>query len=174
VRRALRRLVFAGLAGLTIVIIAATPASAHAVLTNQRQQRASRTVTPGTRRRVGVVMTFVLAFAMLGACGTNSGGGATTATKTATDGTITVGAYDVYFDVKTINASPGRLTVTLVNHGADPHTFTIKGTSLNLNTNPGQTATGAVTLNTGTYRFECTFPGHAAAGMTGEVIVASH
>lgn len=85
---------------------------------------------------------------------------------------ITVGAYDLYFDVTTIKAPPGPLTVTFVNHGAVYHTFKIERTSLDLETNAGQTATGTVTLTKGTFTFECTVPGHAAAGMEGTVEVS--
>ena len=37
---------------------------------------------------------------------------------------------------------------------------------------PARSATGTVTLAKGTYNFECTIPGHAAAGMKGKVVVA--
>jgi len=115
-----------------------------------------------------VVAFLILA---LGACGGGSGGSASTVAKTATNGTITVGAYDLYFDVHTIKTSAGPLTVTLVNHGAVYHTFKIEGTSLYLKTNAGTSATGTVTLTPGTYSFECTVPGHAAAGMKGVIDV---
>ena len=115
-----------------------------------------------------VVAMFAVA---LGGCGGSSTVGASTATRTATNGTITVGAYDLYFDVHTIQAAPGPLRVTLVNHGAVYHTLKIEGTSLKLETNAGQTATGSVRLSKGTYTFECTVPGHAAAGMQGVIEV---
>jgi len=101
-----------------------------------------------------------------------SGGQTSTGTKTVTGDSITVGAHDLYFDVHTIKTSPGPLTVTLVNHGAIYHTFKIEGTSLYLKTNAGHAATGTVTLTKGTYTFECTVPGHAAAGMKGVVDVS--
>jgi uncharacterized cupredoxin-like copper-binding protein len=73
--------------------------------------------------------------------------------------------------VHTIDTSPGPLTVTLVDHGAVFHTFKIEGTSRYVQTNAGQTAAGTVTLAKGTYMFECTVPGHAAAGMKGIIDV---
>jgi plastocyanin len=113
----------------------------------------------------------VLAAAVLGAC-SSSGGGKSEPTKTATGGAITVGAYDIRFDVGEIKAAPGPLTVTFDNHGAIEHTFKIDGTSFELKANGGKSATGTVTLKAGTYDFECTIPGHKAAGMTGTVVVA--
>jgi len=117
-------------------------------------------------------MAVVCALVMLAACGGSSGGQTSTGTKTVTGDSITVGAHDLYFDVHTIKTSPGPLTVTLVNHGAIYHTFKIEGTSLYLKTNAGHAATGTVTLTKGTYTFECTVPGHAAAGMKGVVDVS--
>jgi plastocyanin len=122
-----------------------------------------------TRRHLGTLAVF--AALALGACG----GGSSNAqpTKTATGGAITVGASDNFrFDVGEIKATPGPLTVTLVNHGAVEHTFAIQHTSLLLKANGGSSATGTVTLAAGTYTFECTVPGHAAAGMKGTIVVA--
>jgi plastocyanin len=129
-------------------------------------------VRPRTLIRTIVAVGFVVALVVIAACSSSSGGGGpTAAVKTATGGAITVTAHDLGFDVQTIKASPGPLTVTLVNHGAIYHTFKIEGTSLYLKTNAGKSATGSVTLARGTYTFECTVPGHAAAGMKGTVDV---
>jgi plastocyanin len=120
------------------------------------------------RRHLGALA--VVATLALGACGGSSSKSADT--KTATGGAITVVATDLAFDVKEIKASPGPLSVTLENHGAIEHTFKIEGTPLLLKTNAGKTATGSATLEKGTYSFECTIPGHAAAGMKGKVVVS--
>ena len=91
-----------------------------------------------------------------------------------TDGAIDVNAYDPYsFDVKTIKASPGPLTVTLHEKGGQEHTFTIDGPEVRAQgRRPSQPeATGTVTLEAGTYKFECSFAGHAAAGMKGKIVV---
>jgi len=106
------------------------------------------------------------------ACGGGGGGGGPT--KTAVGGKIDVNAYDSpRFDVGTIKASPGSLTVTLNEKGSQDHTFTVPGTSLNLKVNSGKSSdTGTVVLKAGTYNFECTTPGHAAQGMRGKIVVA--
>jgi plastocyanin len=127
-----------------------------------------------TRHRPVVLLVLAaLALAGLGACsgGSKKSCPAKVDTKTATAGAITVCGSDNRFDVNTIKAKPGPLTVTLVNDGAIYHTLEIKKTSLDLKTNAGKTASGTVTLAKGTYTFECTVAGHAAAGMKGKVVV---
>jgi plastocyanin len=106
------------------------------------------------------------------ACGGGSGGGGPT--KTAVGGRIDVNAYDSpRFDVGTIKASPGPLTVTLHEKGSENHTFTVPGTNLNVKVDSGTTsATGTVVLKAGTYAFQCDTPGHAAQGMRGKIVVA--
>lgn len=126
-------------------------------------------------RRLSVMLLVLAALALtfLGAC---SGGSKKSCppkvdTKTVTGGAITVCGSDNRFDVDTIKTAPGPLTVTLENGGAIYHTLAIKGTSLNLKANPGKSDTGTVTLAKGTYLFDCTVAGHAAAGMKGKVVV---
>jgi len=123
-------------------------------------------------RRV-VLPVLVVALLGLAACG-SSGGGSSSDTKTAVDGKIDVTARDPYnFDVKTINAQPGPLTITLHEKGTSEHTFTIPDKDFEIKVNPSNpTATGTVTLEAGkTYDFKCSFDGHAAAGMRGKIVV---
>ncbi len=105
------------------------------------------------------------------ACG-GGGGGGSGATKSAVGGKIDVEAFDVHYDVGTIDASLGPLTVTLHERGAQNHTFKVlNGPPFELKVSPGSpTATGTVTLAKGTYKFECTVPGHAAT-MHGQIVV---
>lgn len=106
------------------------------------------------------------------ACG-GSGGGSS-ATRTAVNGQVDVNAHDPYnFDVKTINAPAGNLTVTLHEKGSQEHTFTVPDLHFEIKVTSGSpTATGSMTLQAGkTYSFKCSFDGHAAAGMTGKIVV---
>src|SRR5262249_40898372 len=82
-------------------------------------------------------LALVVFLPLLAACG---GGGSSSKgpTKTATGGKIQVTASDIHFDVKTIKATPGALTVTLVENGALEHTFKINGTNLLLKVNSGK------------------------------------
>src|ERR1700712_3348264 len=80
------------------------------------------------------------------ACGGSGGSGSASDTKTATNGKIDVDAKDPFsFDVKTINASPGPLTVTLHEKGSQTHTFTMSSPKFELTVKPDHTeATGTV------------------------------
>ena len=128
----------------------------------------------GYGRRMGPVvpLAILLAFALvLAACG--GGGGGSGATKTAVNGKVDVDARDPYsFDVKTIDAKAGPLTVTLHEKGSQTHTFTISDPKFEITVTPDKpVATGTVTLKAGTYSFKCSYDGHAAAGMVGQIVV---
>ena len=126
-----------------------------------------------SRRSYRVSSAVLVSFALLvAACG-GGGGGSASETKTAVGGKIDVNAFDPFrFDVKTINASPGVLTVTLHEKGSSEHTFTISSPKFELVvTTDKPEATGSVTLAAGTYPFKCSYDGHAAAGMVGKIVV---
>jgi plastocyanin len=111
------------------------------------------------RRVLAAPLLAVLVIAV-GACG---GGGGKGKTKTATNGTIDVGAFDIYYDVTTINASPGKLTVNLSEQGSLPHTFTIASKDFEIKVDSSKkNASGTVDLPAGKYAYVCTTPGHAA------------
>ena len=121
-----------------------------------------------------VPLALVAAFALfVAACG-GGGGSSADQTRTATNGSIDVNAYDPYhFDVKTIKASPGALTINLHEKGGQTHTFTIEDPKFEIKVTPSAPETsGTVTLKPGTYKFKCSFDGHAAAGMHGQIVVA--
>jgi plastocyanin len=90
----------------------------------------------------------------------------------ATDGKITVDAFDIHFDVGTIKTTAGPLEVTFTNKGSLEHTFKIEGTDLDLKANHGKAVTGTVNLTKGTYKYECTVDAHAQDGMKGEIEVS--
>jgi plastocyanin len=119
-----------------------------------------------------VPLAFVVASGLVaGACG---GGGGSGVTKTAVDGKIDVNASDPFnFDVKTINASPGPLTITLHEKGSQEHTFTMGDPKFEITvTSKHPEASGTVTLEAGrTYPFRCSYDGHAASGMVGQIVV---
>ena len=122
-----------------------------------------------------VPLAVVAAFALLvAACGGGGGGGSADDTRTAVNGSIDVNAKDPYsFDVKTITASAGDLTINLHEKGGQTHTFTMDDPKFEIKVTPSAPeASGTVTLEPGTYKFKCSFDGHAAAGMVGEIVVA--
>jgi plastocyanin len=119
-----------------------------------------------------VALAVLLAFGLaLAACG--GGGSGSDSTRTAVDGKVDVNAKDPYnFDVKTINAKAGPLTVTLHEKGSQTHTFTISSPKFEIVVTPSKpVASGTVTLAAGTYDFKCSYDGHAAAGMVGKIVV---
>jgi nitrite reductase (NO-forming) len=126
-----------------------------------------------TRPFTIMLVLAALALGGLGACSSGSSAKcpAKVATRTATAGAVKVCGSEIKFDVTTIKAQPGPLEVTFVNGGTAYHTLKIKNTSLELKANAGKTVSGTVTLAKGTYDFECTVAGHAAAGMKGTIEV---
>jgi len=119
-------------------------------------------------RRVFALPLVAVVAVVLGGCGGGGGGGGT---RDATNGTVDVGAYDIHFDVKTIDAKPGNLTVNLHERGQLPHTFTIAAKNFEIKVNSSKTnASGTVNLPAGNYTFICSTPGHAAL-MHGTVVV---
>ena len=122
-----------------------------------------------SRRFIGLLVAICSVLA-LGAC--SSSKSSSEPTKTVTNGKITIDAFDIHFDVGTIKTTAGPLQVTFNNKGALQHTFTIESTKLDLKANAGGTASGSVTLEKGTYQYECTVAGHAKQGMKGEIEVS--
>jgi plastocyanin len=96
-------------------------------------------------------------------------------TKAVENGTISICASDIKYDVKTITTAPGPLTVTLTNNGSLNHTFKVDGVDpgFELKTpSKGDTQTGTVTLEAGEYEFVCTVSGHEQQGMKGKILVS--
>jgi nitrite reductase (NO-forming) len=78
------------------------------------------------------------------------------------------------FEPSTLVVRAGEpVEVTLDNEGTMPHDFTLStgaAAPVTIAAAAEQTATGSFTLSqAGTYSFECSIPGHAAAGMRGTI-----
>ena len=88
-------------------------------------------------------------------------------------GRFEVDATDLAFTPNMVTvAEAGAYQVTFTNSGAIAHNLTFSdGTALSAD--PGQTMTAVVDVPESGLTFECTVPGHAAAGMTGMVTVGS-
>jgi nitrite reductase (NO-forming) len=86
-------------------------------------------------------------------------------------GTIAIEAFDLGFKPSTVSVpGAGTYQVTFKNTGSTAHDLTFAdGTKLAAD--PGQTATGSVAVPTGGISFLCSIPGHADAGMKGQVMV---
>jgi plastocyanin len=110
---------------------------------------------------------------LLLAAGCASGGEAEEAAPepvVAEDGQVTiVGTDRLRFDVEEVTAEPGELTFELVCEDAVNHNIVIAGEVV-AECAPGQTDTGTIELEAGTYRYLCNVPGHERT-MQGTVTV---
>lgn len=82
-------------------------------------------------------------------------------------------AGDLFFEPSTVTLRADTpVNLTLVNEGRLFHDLTIPALGFHVNADPGESTTGGLeALAPGEYRFECTVPGHAEAGMVGSLIV---
>lgn len=116
-------------------------------------------------RLVAVVAAVALAAA---ACGNGGeGAGPTTLEVTGTDA--------LAFEPAELSAPPGTITVELTSGEAVEHTFVIEeldDTEV-VAAPAGETASGSIDLEAGTYAFYCSIPGHRESGMEGELSITS-
>jgi len=97
-------------------------------------------------------------------------GTGTTAAK-ATTITVTAGKpTEFHFTLSKSSAAKGSVTFKITNKGKLAHDFQIGGKKSAM-IQPGKSATLKVTLSAGKQKYQCTVPGHAAAGMKGTVTV---
>lgn len=121
----------------------------------------------GARARLPAALA---ALALLAAaCGSGDDGGGSGGGEVAVAGTDAL-----QFEPTSLTASAGTVTVELTSRGATEHTFVIEelDDTLVVEAAGGETATGTVELEPGTYTYYCDIPGHRAAGMEGELTVS--
>lgn len=87
--------------------------------------------------------------------------------------TFEVTATDLQFDPTTLTITAGvPVNLTLVNDGKAFHDLTIPSLDFMLDAEPGERTTGSLTVDApGTYEWVCSVPGHAQAGMRGNLTV---
>jgi plastocyanin len=109
-------------------------------------------------------LTLLAATLVLAGCG---GDGDTAADGDATTpgGVILIEAGDLYFDPEEVSAEAGTVEFSLVNVGAVEHDLVIEeaGDTEVAYAEPGETVTGSIELEAGTYTYYCSIPGHRAA-----------
>jgi plastocyanin len=104
-------------------------------------------------RRILLCVVLVTA-PVFAACSTGGSGETACATPTKT---TTVDMQGLTFAPACVSATAND-TLSLVNHDTTPHTFTVKGTSINVNIEAGQTGQAALAgIAPGTYSVACTY-----------------
>ncbi|MCC5947636.1 MAG: cupredoxin domain-containing protein, partial [Nitriliruptoraceae bacterium] len=82
------------------------------------------------------------------------------------------GTDSLAWDQESFEVAEGEITVELTCEDAVNHNFVIDETGEEVVAcDPGETATGTVSLDAGTYTFVCTIPGHETT-MRGELTVS--
>ena len=113
------------------------------------------------RRIVSLVGVMAVTAAALFAVVAYGGGSSATAT------TVRVAAKDTLrFTLSRKSAPHGKVIFKVTNKGRIKHDFKIAGKKTKL-LKHNQTVTLTVTLKKGKFKYLCTVPGHAAAGMKG-------
>jgi plastocyanin len=109
---------------------------------------------------------------ILAGCGSSDDDGPAAAGCDTSSSSITVEAQDkLQFDADSYEAKAGCIDVTYRNGGSVAHTLLVKdhkGFKLSI----GDTDTGTITLDPGTYTLYCDVAGHEAAGMEATLTVS--
>jgi uncharacterized cupredoxin-like copper-binding protein len=77
---------------------------------------------------------------------------------------------EFHFTLSKSAVAKGTVTFTVTNSGKLEHDFKIDGRT-SRKVQPGKSTTLRVVLNAGKFKYLCTVPGHAAAGMRGTLTV---
>jgi uncharacterized cupredoxin-like copper-binding protein len=125
------------------------------------------------RRVVGVVLLAAVGAAGLAAGVFTGSGAASPKAAKASEATtkVTVAASEFKFKLSKARVPTGTVIFTVVNKGKISHDFKIAGKKTK-SLLPGQKATLKVKISKkGRYRYICSLPGHAGAGMKGTLAV---
>lgn len=95
-------------------------------------------------------------------CGNGDGGG-----DAERSNDLTIEAGDLFYEPEELAASAGEINFTMENTGAVEHDLIIEETDDQIigELEPGESASGSVTLEAGTYTLYCAVVGHREAGM---------
>jgi plastocyanin len=133
------------------------------------------------------VVVLAVAGGLLWGCGGQSGttakttGGQTGAApaSTGTAGTLNIAADPsgaLKFDVSSLSAKAGKVTIDFTNQAPLPHNVQIEGPGGQkvggTSTISGSSTKAMVTLKPGTYTFYCSVDAHRQAGMQGKLTVS--
>ncbi len=115
-------------------------------------------------KRTRITTILAAAALVVTACNGDDAGDADANGDAANGATLQVEAGDLYFEPEELSASAGEIEVVLDNVGDVEHDFVIEeeDDTVVVHADPGETATGTITLDAGTYTFYCSIPGHRA------------
>lgn len=121
----------------------------------------------------GLVALSALAVLGLAACG---GGGndpeaPSGGSSESGSSSISVTAKEYKYNPSDITVDASPFTLELKNEGTIEHDFSVKGTDVVILAKASAAATGEVELDSGTYTFFCSVPGHREEGMEGTLTV---
>ena len=121
-------------------------------------------------RAAAPILALLLLGAVLTACG--DGGDGQEQARAAEDGVLRlVGQDDLRWDVERLTAPAGAVTFELTCEDAVNHNVVIDELDEEVAVcAPGETGTGSIELQPGSYTYVCTVPGHESS-MRGELVV---
>jgi nitrite reductase (NO-forming) len=130
-------------------------------------------VVAGCASSTAAGWTFAPGVAPGAQAGASAAPSASAVTASETLGTIELEAFDLGFTPNTVTVgAPGRYSVTLNNTGTIPHDVTFPDGTTSGMVDGGESATVEVDVPAEGLAFICSIPGHAQAGMEGQVSVA--
>lgn len=136
--------------------------------TNVEKDRCMSRIRTRTRSLVAATAAALL----LAACGNGGDTAADDAGDASGDTLSVVGTDSLEWDVEELEASAGTVEFELVCEDAVNHNLVIDETGEEVAAcEPGETVTGSVELEAGTYTYICTVPGHETT-MRGELTVS--
>ena len=116
--------------------------------------------------------TRIIAGAVVVAVGVGSAALASGApARPATTYKLAAAKQGLKFNVTTIRAKAGKVTLSMSNPSSLQHAVAIHGKGKGKVVGKGGTSVVTATLKKGTYTFYCPVPGHEAGGMKGKLIV---
>lgn len=112
-------------------------------------------------------VTILASAVVLAACGGNGNGGGGNKGGGG-DGTTTLTTVDNAFQPSSLTVSSGS-ELELTNDGQAEHNFTIEGSDVTQDVEPGESATVSIDVDPGDYTMFCKY--HRAIGMEGTITV---